>query len=129
MREVRDQRIADTEEGKLSTTKIEVVAERYKRRGGEFNTAKKFVSREQTMATKISKELDRQTRASTRKKEPCQMKLQLIQNRDFDFGELEEYYYVALTRKDDPDDDIELLHLAFTRKDIERAQYRTQKKP
>jgi hypothetical protein len=68
VREVRDQRIADTEEGKLSTTKIEVVAERYKRRGGEFNTAKKFVSKEQTMATKISKELDRQTRASTRKK-------------------------------------------------------------
>jgi|TARA_R100000963_G_C4596455_1_gene71697 hypothetical protein len=57
------------------------------------------------------------------------MKLQLIQNQDFDFGELQEYYYVALTRKDDPDDDTELLHLAFTRKDIERAQYRTQKNP
>ena len=68
VREVRDQRIADTEEGKLSTTKIEVVAERYKRRGGEFNTAKKFVSKEKTMATKISRELGRQTRASTRKK-------------------------------------------------------------
>ena len=52
------------------------------------------------------------------------MKLQLIQNQDFDFGELQEYYY-----KDDPDDDTELLHLAFTRKDIERAQYRTQKNP
>ena len=57
------------------------------------------------------------------------MKLQLIQNQDFDFGELQEYYYVALTRKDDPDDDTELLHLAFTRKDIERAQYRTHKNP
>jgi len=68
VREVRDQRIADTEEGKLSTTKIEVVEERYSRRGGQFNTPKKFVSKEQTMATKISKELDRQTRAATRKK-------------------------------------------------------------
>ena len=68
VREVRDQKIADTEEGKLSSSKIEVVEERYKRRGGEFSAAKKFVSREQTMATKISKELDRQTRASTRKK-------------------------------------------------------------
>ena len=27
------------------------------------------------------------------------MKLQLIQNRDFDFGELEEYYYEAKTLK------------------------------
>ena len=70
VREVRDQRIADTEEGKLSTTKIEVVEERYSRRGGQFNTPKKFVSKEKTMATKISKELDRQTRAETRKKKP-----------------------------------------------------------
>ena len=52
VREVRDQKIAGTEEGKISATKIEVVAERYKRRGGEFSTAKKFVSREKTMATK-----------------------------------------------------------------------------
>ena len=70
VREVRDQKIADTEEGKLSSSKIEVVEERYKRRGGEFSTTKKFVSKEKTMATKISKELDRQTRAETRKKKP-----------------------------------------------------------
>ena len=57
------------------------------------------------------------------------MKLQLIQNRDFDFGELEEYYYVTLTRKDDPDDESELLHLAFTRKEIDRAQDRAEKNP
>ena len=68
VREVRDQRIADTEEGKLSTTKIEVVEERYTRRGGQFNTPKKIMSKEQTMATKISKEIDRQTRAANRKK-------------------------------------------------------------
>jgi len=68
VREVRDQKIADTEEGKISATKIEVVEERYKRRGGEFSTAKKFVSKEKTMATKISRELGRQKRAATRKK-------------------------------------------------------------
>ena len=68
VREVRDQKIADTEEGKISATKIEVVEERYKRRGGEFNTTKKFVSKEKTMATKISRELGRQKRAATRKK-------------------------------------------------------------
>ena len=68
VREVRDQKIADTEEGKLSSTKIEVVEERYKKRGGEFNTPKKAVSRDKTMATRISRELGRQQRAETRKK-------------------------------------------------------------
>ena len=43
VREVRDQRIADTEEGKLSTTKIKVVEKRYILRGGQFNTPEKFV--------------------------------------------------------------------------------------
>jgi hypothetical protein len=57
------------------------------------------------------------------------MKLQLINNQDHDFGEISEYYYVALTRKDHPDDVQELLHLAFTRKEIDRAQYRAQKNP
>ena len=76
VREVRDQKIADTEEGKLSSTKIKVVEKRYKERGGEYNTLKKFVSRDKTMATKIeeeinneiSRELDRQKRADNRKK-------------------------------------------------------------
>jgi hypothetical protein len=68
VREVRDQKIADTEEGKLSSTKIEVVEERYKRRGGGFNTPKKATSKDKTMATKISRELGRQKRAANQKK-------------------------------------------------------------
>ena len=67
VREVRDQRIADTEEGKLSTTKIKVVEKRYILRGGQFNTPEKFVSKGQAMSTKIAEEIDRQTGTSTRK--------------------------------------------------------------
>ena len=68
VREVRDQKVADTEEGKISATKIEVVEERYKRRGGEFKTPKKFVSKEKSMSTKISRKLAQIKRAETRKK-------------------------------------------------------------
>jgi hypothetical protein len=57
------------------------------------------------------------------------MKLQLISNRSHDFGETSEYYYIAVMRQDDKDDDKELLHLAFTRKEIDRAQDRAEKNP
>lgn len=62
VREVRDQQVANTEVGQISATKMEVITERYKRRGGQFTTPKLKKSRAVSMASRITREIGKQKR-------------------------------------------------------------------
>ena len=62
VREVRDQQVANTEVGQISATKMEVITERYKRRGGQFTTPNLKKSRAVSMASRITREIGKQKR-------------------------------------------------------------------
>ena len=66
-KEVRDQNIGGTEQGKLSSRKIEILEERYKKKGGTFSKPKKFVSKENQMANKISRQLEKMSSKTNKK--------------------------------------------------------------